>query len=101
MLTELIKPVVDYLKGQPFNNVLIAAMLAVIVYVNVRREEQTRESHNMVHNVFKEIREENQRNQDRLVDAMQGVKREVTKIPAATHEAAERIVEAKAAEKSE
>ena|ERR1041385_1872820 len=108
MWGDLLKPLVDYMKGQPFNNVLIAAMLGVIVYVNVRREEQTRESHAMVHSVFQEIRAENQQNQDRLVDAMLGIKREVKnntaatkEIPVAAAKAAAKIVEGAAADKPE
>lgn len=106
MWSELLKPVVDYLKGQPFNNVLIAAMLGVIVYVNYRREEQTKEAHGMVHTVFQELRAESQQNQDRLVDAMLGLKREqkkttdaVAEIPVAAAAAADKLVQAKTAEK--
>jgi hypothetical protein len=86
MWGELLKPAVEYLKGQPFNNVLIAAMLGVIVYVNIRREEQTKDSHEMVHQVFKEIRAESQMNQDRLVEAMTGMKREQQRTTAAVAE---------------
>lgn len=80
MLSELLKPAVEYLKGQPFNNVMIAVLLGVIVYFNVERNAQTDKAHNMVRTVIHEIREENQTNQDRLIFAMRGVKYEIAKV---------------------
>jgi hypothetical protein len=78
-LTDLLKPAAEYLKGQPFNNVMIAVLTGVIVYFNMERAAQTEKAHSMVHSVIKDIREEGQANQDRLIFAMKGVKYEVAK----------------------
>lgn len=73
MLSELLKPAVEYLKGQPFNNVMIAVLLGVIVYFNIERNAQTDKAHSMVRTVISEIRKEGQDNQNRLIFAMKGV----------------------------
>lgn len=108
MWGELLKPVVDYLSKQQFQNVMMAVLVGVIVYFNIERNKQTKESHDMAHQVFKEIRAESQENQDRLVEVMTGIKREVKRnteatkeIPVAAAKAAQKIVEGKAAEKEE
>ncbi len=99
MFSEVLKPIVQYMQTQPFNNVLIAVLMGVIVYFNVERNKQTKESHDMVHCVFQEIREESQKNQDRLVKAMIGVRTDIQRnteatkeIPEAAAVAAEKIV---------
>jgi hypothetical protein len=90
-MDALFKWLFDYLKGQPFNNVLIAALMGTIVFFNIKRAEETREAHGMVHTVIREIREENQQNQDRLIFAMKGVKYEVAKTTRAVKEVAEAV----------
>ena len=73
MLSEILKPAVEYLKGQPFNNVMIAVLVGIIVYFNVERGKQTQEAHQMVRSVISDIRKEGQENQNRLIFAMKGV----------------------------
>jgi thymidylate synthase len=106
MLGELLKPIVDYLKGQPFNNVLIAALLGVIVWAQMDRREQARESHNTFHQVLKERDARDDKKTDQLISVLTGVRQEqkkttaaVNSIPEATAKiAADKIEEAKAAE---
>lgn len=72
-MAELLKPAVEYLKGQPFNNVMIAVLVGVIVFFNIQRDKRAKEAHDMTRAVISDIRKEGQDNQNRLIFAMKGV----------------------------
>ncbi len=123
---DIVPKVVDYLSKQQFQNVMMACLVGVIVYFNIQREraddarsqqareadavraKQTKESHDMVHSVFQEQRAESQQNQDRLVNAVLGVRRDIKanteatkEIPEAAAVAADKIVKKAAEDKDQ
>ena len=101
---DLLKPIAEYLGKQPFQNVLTAALLGVIVWAQMDRRQQASESHSMFHQVLKERDERDDRKTEQLISLMTGLKTEqkkttaaVKEIPEAAATAAAKVVEEKQA----
>lgn len=113
-LAELLKLLVEYLKGQPFMNVLVVLLLGAFcadryyetTYREPARAARAAEAHKVMREVIADHDAVAERNADRIVSVLTGVKQEqkkttaaVQSIPEATAVAANKIVEEKAAAK--
>lgn len=97
--------IVDYLKGQPFQNVLTAILLLMLGGMGyfqwddaVARRKQTKEAHELVHTILqerdakeKEVQDRIDNQNERLISVLMGVKQEQKKTTAAVQEATVQI----------
>ena len=105
-MAEIVGIVLSWAKTQPANNLLTAALVALLAGMGyfqwddaVARRKSTAEAHEMVHNILKardEHEKEEQtrtdRQNERVINALMGVKTSVDKVPVATAAAATKIV---------
>ena len=110
-MLEAINKILDWAKTQPANNLLTAALVLLIGGMGyfqwddaIARRKMVSDAHEMVaerekarDKHEKDERERTDRQWERVITVMSGVKTEVKKIPVATAEAATKIVAGQAA----
>lgn len=109
MLDSIVKFFADYLRGRPITDVLLIVLIGQAIWVESMRKQTTDHAHDMVRSYLKDVRDESDKNADRLVSALtelrhgqrlvveaqQRTTAEVAKIPEAAATAAAKIVDDK------
>lgn len=112
MWTSIVEFFVSYLKDRPITDCLLICFIGVFLWMEQAHTTRTKEAHTVLHSILQERdaneekrTEANERNTERIISALTGVKQEVKKNTAATKEipiaaakAAARIVEGAAAD---
>lgn len=96
-MIEIGKTIAEYLKGQPFNNVMIVVLVSLMaadryysyMYVEPARRAAAKEAHETMHTVMADHDASNERNVDRLIGVMVGVRKEVK----ASHETFQQVAD--------
>ena len=91
---------VEYFKTKPFSDLLMIVLIGVFVWNESGHGDRTNEAHRVLAQILQErdaneqLRTDaNERNTDRIITALTGVKTEVKKIPAAAAVAAKKLIE--------
>jgi len=94
------KPIIDflvsYLREKPFSDALMCILIGVFMWSEANHGARTDKAHGSLREVMKERDEANERNTDKIIAALTGVKQEVKKLPQATV-AAQKMVSDEAA----
>ncbi len=92
----------EYLKTKPFSDVLMLVLIGVFVWSENSHGARTDRAHSSFAEVIQEREAASERNTDRIISALTGVRRdvkdtteEVKKIPVAAAVAAKKIVDSK------
>ena len=82
------KPILDflasYLKDKPFTDALMVILIGVFIWSESNHGRRTDRAHDTMREVMQERDEANERNTDRIISALTGVKQEVKKLPERT-----------------
>ncbi len=77
MLTSIIAFLANYLRQKPFTDVLMVVLIGVFVWSESSHGYRTKDAHDTMREVMKETNETHERNMDRIIGALTGIKQEV------------------------
>lgn len=74
----------EYLENKPITDLLLILGIAGYVWSEDRHTKIATDAHQMTREAFRDRDESNERNTDKIISALSGVKMEVKKLPEAT-----------------